>query len=428
MSTRRSHLAFAGLACAGLALALAAPALADDATTSTVASATADASTAASTAADSPSTLRIDVAPTSAAGSPIPVRILGCAAPGRFTLAAIGAFGTVTRSTSGGDPVVTRIDGPIVDTAGQLTILVACGTLTGRAEVQVLPGPAVDPVYPLMGPRAVVADGVDHTMIVSVPQDSLGNAIADGSAVELEALRPDGHREQREVGTHGLLAWVRLDSGTRSGQTQVRVGSGTATSRVIDLVETAGPPVSVELTAEGIDLAADGRRLRIVRTPRLVDRFGNVEPDGTSVQFQLSSPDGPGALRALTLDGIARVVVPAPKQAGTVSVVAEVQGVVGPALSITFDAAVDAVPVDIVRDATTVTLSVGPVLDQLAGFVPDGTIVTVSHVSGGATRIDTLAMRDGRATFSWPSGAVDADSTIVVQLLGFTTEAKVPSS
>lgn len=279
-------------------------------------------------------------------------------------------------------------------------------------NVMVLPQQAVEPVVPLVGPRTIVADGIDITMVAVSPADQFANALTDGTEVATTLTRADGEVEPRTDPVDGGLAAHIVTGTTETGRVTVSstVGDADGPSSVFDQV--AGTPADFAVEIDDRNPVADGFNLREVKTTLLRDQFGNVLPDGIGVVFAIESDNGSTLVNATVQGGLARARVQAPTSAGTIIIRALVSGATSEPTAVTFDAAVDSLPVT----ASTIdgwhTLNVGPVLSTLGGYVPDGTLVSV--YAGGTQPLTTAEIRGGSADVRVP----ETRDLIEVEVLG----------
>jgi hypothetical protein len=318
---------------------------------------------------------------------------------------------------------IVELPGNLTRHSGRLSAVFTSGTSSASFDVAVVPGPAVDGIVPLAGPRSMVADGSDWTMVSAIAMDRFGNSVADGTPVRLHVRRPDGTIDLVDTVADLLLAGVRVDSGTLAGRSTIRVSVDGATGPEVEVLEVPGPPAVVELLEPGRPLRADGRMLVTIETGRLVDRFGNTLLDGTAASLAMSGPDGAGTLTAVTIDGRAEFVVEAPSRPGRVELAPVVDGVEGTPIELKFVTDIAAVPVEIRRvtdtEGSQYVIDVGPVVTELGGFVPDGTEVVVY---GGSEPVSG-ELRDGVARL-----VVDAaeGDVFAVDVLGARTEVSAP--
>lgn len=329
------------------------------------------------------SSLGVTSPPTIDAGSTFDVTIDGLTPGDSFDLVVRGPYGAQTTSQRTAASTVTIPVDAIGLGSGVILIDVITENASGTTVIEVVPGAASTPLDLYLGPRTVVADGEDTSMIVAVPVDEFGNPVSSGSTVDHRIIASTGSVTQIESTTDGLLSFVRLPSSTVSGRTNLSVEVGSATGPGRSFENVAGLPESFSLEAGSPldaddEWFADGATLHTIRTSVIADAFGNIVPDGTTVKLRADGPDGVLLVQAATIDGIARFVVEAPKQPGSIVFSATAASGAGGPLTIESLPAVEDVPAVVDRDGEQIVVAVGPVLIQTGGFAPDGTIAIVT--------------------------------------------------
>ena len=335
---------------------------------------------------------------------------------------------------------VATVPGEFTTRTGRLIATVRAGGATGSIGVDIVPGVAVDGVVPLAGPRSMIADLAHWTMVTALPRDRFGNVVADGTVTEVRVRRPDGAIEVVSSEVEHLLATVRVFSRTEAGRTTVRVDVDDATGTEVEVVEVPGRPVGVTVVAPDRPLRADGRNLVTLTTGELVDRFGNVLLDGTSVTAQIDGPAGRSTLRAVTIAGRAELTVESPPRPGSMMIEVVVDGVRSEPVTLDFRSDVSELPLAVERieawadgvdhadgvdgvhevdEVDRVLVTVGPVLTAHGGFVADGTEVTVR----GAEMPAVGVLRDGVVTFEV---SAEPGAIIEVEVLGTSAGAVAP--
>jgi hypothetical protein len=314
---------------------------------------------------------------------------------------------------------------PFTDRAGIVTVLVEQLGATVSTDVYLKPGTAVDPVDLSIGGRSIVADGADHAMIQALPQDALGNSLADGTTGGLHVVRPTGVRQDFDLIVRDAVAWFRYTSVTTQGRSSGAATFDDALSPIIDLRETADNPLPFTLETVGPEITADGRGLRTVHTSVLADQNGNVLPDGSLVTFRFDGPDGTSQTVSETISGVAEAHLQAPSLPGVVTVSGWSHGTIGKApISLEFKPAVVSIPAVARRHANGRTdVAVGPVATPLNGYISDGTPVSVTVGSGEEVRSQTESLADGRAIVHLPTAPGDARA--VVTVLGVSVDVAV---
>ncbi|MCB0130160.1 MAG: hypothetical protein KDD78_04910, partial [Caldilineaceae bacterium] len=149
------------------------------------------------------------------------------------------------------------------------------GDATATNTVEIVPGPPVDPLTPLVGPRSIVADGNHWTMLVAIPQDSKGNPVAEGTPLQIHLRHPTPNTSSQPIDTvttdvQHMVAWERIFSGTTAGDLFLAVTAGAAHGPERTVREVPGPPAAIAVYVDSSDLPADGRQLLTLATEPLV--------------------------------------------------------------------------------------------------------------------------------------------------------------
>jgi hypothetical protein len=375
--------------------------------------------------------VRLDAPPSAEAGTSYVVRVRPPSGVSEVQLSVVGAYRTVThRLDIDGETAGFEVAAADNTVAGLVTLVASGpGLEPSSAELSVLPAEASGPLVPLIGPRSIVADGADFTMVSVLPADRFGNPLADGTPLSLRRLRPDGGVEDGELVVDHHVARTRLVAGTVAGEDLVQVALGPVRGRERSFREVAGTARPFELRVDAVagGRRADGRALTPVTTTTLVDRHGNPLPDGTMVEFRAVGPDGASTMQGVTIGGRATATLEAPGRPGTVDVQAWAAGTASSPLSVTFGAAVSSVPARARVEGDAVVVDIGPVLGPLGGYVPDGTEVTVRAVSsaGGSPGPVTRMLRDGRGRVRLDNRDRVRPSAVVVTVSGEITTVEV---
>lgn len=358
------------------------------------------------------------------AGSTIEIVIEG-SGPGDIELDVIDAYAVTTfaATMSNGRATVT-LPSALTSTSGLVTFVgrgigEASGSQRLAATTMIVPAATATEVDIHAGPRTIIADGEDQTMVTAIAADALGNPLTDGAAVVISLLDRTGRaRDVTATIEHGVAARL-IASDTSAGSVGVFATTDTGvSSRRVGYEEVPGMAANVQVVlAEPHSDVADGRALVEISTSVITDRFGNRLPDGHLVQLQSDGPDGVGVATATTIDGIARFQLLAPSRPGTVSISATVDGITGGTTELTFDAAISSIPVEVGRgNSDGVLVEVGPVLDDLGAVVTNGTPVTATI----GTRIDPIEVPLLNGVAVIDAGPLVPGTEIIIEVLGVT--------
>jgi len=291
--------------------------------------------------------------------------------------------------------------------AGNVQLTAEAGASEKQVELEILPGPAVDPLLPAVGPNSIVADGHHWALVVATPRDKFWNPLLDHTAVTVQAQHPVAPGtdptqglEGMTIRTHHLLAWGHVFSRVRAGETQISVNSGAARNPARTMLEIPGLPVPFALSADHLSIPADGRQLIHLQSAQIMDAFGNVLDDGSSVTLlaemglaemglaEMGDVDR-RSLPATTVDGRIYTTLQAPKRPGRMTVKAWVDGVASQPLELTFTPGPTVQPITVTLQsaAQAIVIVAGPLVGQLKQFIPDGTEVgfTITGPNGNVS-------------------------------------------
>jgi hypothetical protein len=354
-----------------------------------------------------PSSIEIDAPGEIMAGQPISVTVSVFDSSNNMEIVLIleGSFGAVPQiSDSSQGEAIFSLGSNWTQYAGALKLTARAGGVETTRTVNVIPGPAADPILPLVGPRSIVADGEHWTMVVAVPMDEFGNAVAEGTQTAIHVQHPvapgqlpESAQEHIAAETRHQLTWARIYSGHTAGQTSISVTADDAHSPERSIREMPGPPVAVDISANPAILAADGRQLVFLSTGQIKDQFDNILLEGTSVNFLATEPNGSRRIIPATIvDGRAYATLQSSSEPGTMTVKSWIAGVESGNVNITFEEgpAISAFSVAINIAEDELFLSAGPLVAALNQLVPDGTDVTFTLTGPNGFSAEHVAQTD----------------------------------
>lgn len=363
-------------------------------------------------------TLEFEVPGSVDVGEPIPVRISGVEDAGTTHLTVDSGYGLRVFEA----PVVdgrSRFDIPAFDVpaVGVIALTASAGDATARSEITLVAGPAVDPLESHVGPRTIETTTESRTMVVVIPEDSIGNPVSDDTAVDVTITRPDLDVEGFTIFTDDLLAWRFIESQPVAGRSRVGVSVDGASSKELDFLEVAGVPDPFSLEVPEAIPRADGRSIVHIRTEQLLDRFGNVVPDGTSVFADVTTDGSNRRIVAQTIGGEAEFAIEAPSEPSTLEVVVNALGRLSEPAELVFDPMIDQFDTTTEPHPDGVLVRVGPIVSLLEAYIPDGTPVSIEV---GAEIIERPTF-NGVAEVVVPSSA----ETITITVLGVERTVQV---
>ena len=315
------------------------------------------------------------------------------------TLIAEGSYGVrIYQSVFHQREARFTLSGQETQQSGMVLLTAIVGKGQGRAHMLIQSSAPIEPLTPLVGAKAIIADANHWSMTVLIPFDAYGNPVMEGTKLEVLVLHPDNRLEKRFLVIHNLLAWTRVFSGVHAGRTSIVALIGQIHGSESTLLEVAGWPVPFDIFANPQPLPADGNLVTTLSTAIILDKFGNVMPDGTLITFIVHAPDGAySAIPAYTIDGIAKTLLQAPLEPGMYTVQATVLGVVSHKIVVQFEAGPSdntfAIAVQKDGKNSAYLLRAGPILGSLGQYIPDGTPIRFIVVSanGQQQELDSIS-------------------------------------
>jgi hypothetical protein len=340
-----------------------------------------------------------------------------------FKLVISGSFGTtISRPVDRYQSWFFKIPATITKRAGVVQWnLVLDEHVIQNGQFQLLPATQnLGALENYLGPRSIVANVRDYTMLVAIPTDLLDNMLPDGTVVSLNQQ----FKNQITKTPYSLekgFAWQRISAPLTTG----RMSTGSTLDNISskELVADVFPDVAVDfqLSLDQNHEYADGNEISTFKTSQIKDEHGNVMTDGTLVKFFMSDASGARwQTIAPTINGFAFAKAIHPQTPTTWNVKALIQGIAeSPELKVTFNSIIDTIPIQ-VRNGTTIV--VGPLTSYLGQIIPDGIQVTIGLQ--GKTQI--LFTENGMATFILED-ANDTDTNVTITTLGLTKTSKIGS-
>ncbi len=226
-----------------------------------------------------------------------------------------------------------------------------------------------------LGPRSIVANERDYTMLVSIPTDSLDNMLPDGTLVNLKSQ----FKNTTTATTHPLrsgIAWKRISAPLQSGRMSTASTLKTASSR--ELVADIFPDVAQDfsITASSHHNYADGNELITFETSQIRDAHGNIMTDGTLITFYIKSNLGDyWQTQASTVNGYAFAKALHPQSPSKWKITAAITGIAqSEEIVVTFEPIIKQIPLTI---TTSRSITVGPLTSYLGQWVQEGIAVSL---------------------------------------------------
>ena len=324
--------------------------------------------------------------------------------------------------------------------------LIAGETTLERGSFKLLPNiKQLKTVENYVGPRSIIANERDYTMLVSIPVDSLDNMLPDQTVVQMsKQFKGDITSTKKEIKSG--FAWQRIPAPLTTG----RLITGSTLQQISskELVVDIFPDIAVpfKITKSSNHNYADGNeiiieeneynRIPIARIPIMIktskcnlhkktdqikDSHGNIMTDGTLVTFFIKDDhDNSWQTTASTVNGYAFAKALHPQAPSTWTVKGVINGMVeSPELNITFKSIIDKIPFSFSENKT---VTIGPLTSYLGQLVPDGIPVQLK-IDGSEIILKT---HNGIATYTFDTKIIEPNTyDIQIKTLGITTTKSI---
>ncbi|MFA0963373.1 hypothetical protein AB9P05_16335 [Roseivirga sp. BDSF3-8] len=276
------------------------------------------------------------------------------------------------------------------------------------------------------GPKHLITDHEDHTMVVVSLLDSMDNPYPPGALVNY-LLMAKGEVQSGERPTGVLHSYMRMKAPVKAGYGSITIRADTVSHTTFRVNFYANDPEDFRIMAEREHGYADDKQLISLTTDMLQDRHGNVVGNGTIVHFLITNSEGARTMAVgRATEGRAEVKMPAPAYPTTWQIRAEVPYYATSSEDLTLDFKASLTGYPLHYTPVTRRLTIGPVRGFTGHYLADATPVKVRVLTQDDTvRLDT-ELRDGLATIQIPAeiSSWRAEAEIATVIETFNPQAK----
>lgn len=239
-----------------------------------------------------------------------------------------------------------------------------------------------------IGPPNIEAGGIDYTMIVVIPTDSLDNPLPTNTLVTTKYQFLNSE-EKENMFTKNLVAYKNINSKKEDGRMLISSESLGTNSKEFTVNVTAAIPKNFSISAKRPHDYADGNQVTTFSTSMLKDRYNNVVSDGTLVTFFISNSKG-NILKTTgtTIDGVATAKMIHPDYEDNWTIKAFIDGMAeSSTISLNYKQVIKDFNVAFSENNRMIT--VGPLQSFMQQMIPDGLHVKL-HIYKNKKLIETI--------------------------------------
>jgi len=242
-----------------------------------------------------------------------------------------------------------------------------------KEQVLILPNKADGTMDILTGPRSINVDQTQQSMIVSIPHDSLGNPVQEGTTIDFSYQIGEDISRIQTQDVENLLAYEIVDANTQAQDAFVGISHQISSSRKQRIISTPSWPQDLSMSTESFYPYANNRNLFKVVTWELTDKYGNKLVDGTLLKFHVFENNIERAkYNGICIDGKAFCYIKNPSQKSNWLIKASIgDNYIGNDLVLAFENDLQELRFKFQNDE----LIVGPLLGQLGQYISEGSKV-----------------------------------------------------
>ena len=228
-----------------------------------------------------------------------------------------------------------------------------------------------------LGPPSIDAGGLDYTMLVVIPTDSLDNPIRDNSkvAVKHQFLKSE---KSEDILTDKLIGYKNIYSPKKSGRMIISSESFGLDSKEFDVNIMPAIATNFKVFMHRNHEYADGNQITTFFTSTIKDRNNNIVSDGSYIEFYITNKEG-GILKTTgtTINGVANSKIIHPDFEETWKVKAYFIGISeSNTITIKYKKVIE--DYDVAFNAHNRKIKVGPLKSFMGQIIPDGLSVKLT--------------------------------------------------
>ncbi|QVY66640.1 hypothetical protein JOP69_04965 [Polaribacter sp. Q13] len=228
-----------------------------------------------------------------------------------------------------------------------------------------------------VGPPSIDAGGLDYTMLVVIPTDSLDNPILDHSKVDVKYQFLKSEKSQ-PILTDKLIGYKNIFSPKKSGRMIISSESYGLNSKEFDVNIMPAIATNFKLFASRNHEYADGNQITTFYTSIIKDKNRNIVSDGSYIEFYITNKKG-DILKTTgtTINGVAHAKIIHPDFEEVWKVKAYFIGISeSNAITIKYKKVIEDYTVSFT--AHNRSIKIGPLKSFMKQIIPDGLSVKLS--------------------------------------------------
>jgi hypothetical protein len=253
-----------------------------------------------------------------------------------------------------------------------------------NGQINLLPSKISKSLEMYLGPPSIEAGGLDFTMLVTIPTDSLDNPLADNTPLVYKTQFLE-KKTSTNLKVKNLITHKNIFSPAKSGRMLISSNHNVKDSKEIDvnIVPAIGEDFKIFVTRN--HNYADGNQITTISTSIIRDKNNNIVSDGTFVYFFIkNSNDAVLKTFGKTINGVAKAKMIHPDREAKWRIKGYISGIAESLpLNISYQKAVTDFNIELTNKNRTLT--VGPIKSFMNQMIPDGLNVKFHIIQNNRT-------------------------------------------
>ncbi len=289
------------------------------------------------------------------------------------------------------------------------------GELIQNSELFIDPLEAVGKSESFLGPRSLIIDKDQKTMMSVIPLDKFRNPMPDNYPTRFNFKYPKEKKSSDLTKVQDFVAYKYFLPSSKIGKLYVAANSGSSNSQEEEILIEAGHALDFNIEVEDLYPYADSRQHVVLKSSKILDAYGNSIADGTLINFLIIDKSGKRSYyNAFSIGGIVKVAIENPSVATQWNIQASLYGSTkSNQLKLNFISTV----VDFEMNLDGRTLIVGPVIGILGQIIRNGTKAEVI-LNDETYEVELI---DGKVIYEIPENlSIDQKMDLKFTILGKT--------
>lgn len=246
-----------------------------------------------------------------------------------------------------------------------------------------------------VGPKFLIPNVIPAVSALSIPVDSMDNAISIKDTFDYYETDTKGilrtFPKQKKIGSASYYFEPKYIKGNYMMSAQYRESS----SKLYAIHTSSDAALNYEFIISGYNGLADGYQLIHFKTDQIVDKYANIIPDGTLVNFTIIDREGHHYFtKTTTINGYAEADITQPERPTVWRVVSNIDNIAtSSGVKLNFDYPIDSIHYEL-KDYK---VNIAPVYTKLGYLIADGTQVNfiITHTNNKKTYTFSSQLKNG---------------------------------